>query len=283
MTKHLVPKLLFAIAIMIGCKQPVEQLVAVGGHKFLPVTTNDSSFPYFPLKDKMPKRDSFNNSFYAPAFLSVFEEPNISLRPATSPVYRFIFQCQTSPAYIVNITEDAIIIKEGKQVSYLTAINTLSNPKDDSLLGIFKSKYPIKMNDSSLNDNARRNLDSLISIYPELLSKSYYDSLIHEAYLPLAKPFKYKAERKPIKHEEFIELQNLFIRHGYWSMPFNIRCENPPNDGCTFSLEANNVSNYNIVKAGNCNDQPTGFDSICHAIINAAGLTGKILIKSGQK
>lgn len=278
------PLILLLLAIFaFGCGEQAEQYdyTVTGGHKFLTEITADSTFPYHPLKGKMPRRDSFNNAFYAAAFIDAFEEPNISLRPTANPVFRFIYQCTSNPAYVITISKNEIIIKEGQQLHYLSTKDTLMGAKDDSLLDIFKKRFPIKQGDTTLNTAERNNLDSLVNIYPELLRASYYDSLIRRAYSPLASPFKYKASKKAITEKEFYALFKLINQHGYWKMPYNIRCDNPPTDGCVFSLEGNSATQYNFVKSGTCGGAPLAFDSICHAITKAAGLTGKIKVKEG--
>ena len=254
-----------------------------GGYDFAQIINNrDSTFPFYPLKGKIHPSDSFNYAFLGSIFLKEFNEPNISLRSSPVPVFRFVYECWTQPAVIITFTKNEITIKEGLQVNYLQTSDSALSETEEMLLDIFRRRFPIVKNDTTvLNQNARRQLDSFINLYPLLLNPSYYNTLMQKKYISLKKPFKYSITKIAIAEKKYFELTDLINKLGYWKMPFETPCNDLLSDGFGFYLEANFRNKYNIVRSGSCGDGANAFDSICNAIIVAAHCNRKYLTNIG--
>src|SRR4029079_3662600 len=90
----------------------VNIIYPTGGYNFLAPTT-DTAFAEYPLRNIMPKRDSFRIAYYVYYFLKTFNEPNLSLRPSPIPIFRLAYE-DVATLCIVTLTEANIQIKQRK-------------------------------------------------------------------------------------------------------------------------------------------------------------------------
>ena len=114
----------FLCLLFIACNnQPLKNAdyhIPDKGYPFVtPINPKDSSFPFYPVRTILSNSDSTDYAFFAKKLFDSFHEPNISLRPGETPVFRFVYSQWTDFATIVTITPSAIIAKTGDRVDYL--------------------------------------------------------------------------------------------------------------------------------------------------------------------
>jgi len=103
--------LLISVLFLISCKQP--PIFPGGGYEFPSGYTNaDTNYYRFPIKDIVSKKDSFRISEYH-LFYRPFNEPNISIKPLKSPVFRLVYSPALKKPIIIVISERQITVKEG--------------------------------------------------------------------------------------------------------------------------------------------------------------------------
>jgi hypothetical protein len=71
----------------------------------------------------------------------------------------------------------------------------------------------------------KRYYDSLIRVYPQLLSPAYFQYLLKKAIDPHAEPFAYYERIFPITDSQYRYLANLIDSSGYWSLPYTLDCK----------------------------------------------------------
>jgi hypothetical protein len=93
-----------------------------GGYPY-PVCINDrdTGFYYLSLKDKMTKRDSFRHSWDSLLF-KVYNEPNLSLKAMSSPVFRLYFTGHGQGSLVITLTPNQLTVKRHDQghFAYMT-------------------------------------------------------------------------------------------------------------------------------------------------------------------
>jgi len=249
-----------------------------GGYDFAEqINHKDSSFPFHPVRSLESIRDSTFDAFYTKKLLEVFDEPNISLRPAAKPVFRILFSCGTCITYFIRIDEDRIIIKKGLRVDYLHKADKSLSEQEQQHLEILESGVPLsKRMAKARGPLQKKYFDSLTKHYPELFTEAYYNYLMEKSFIPLDKPFTYSTNIVSIRRSHFANIIKELTNAGYWKMPLRLDCNNPVNDGYQFLLESNSGRKYNIVEFGFCGDESTHFKMVCKALIKLAGLSNEI-------
>jgi hypothetical protein len=107
--RHLLPILLLAACHPRDSYPP-------GGYPYPEhVADKDTNFYYYPVKDKMPRRDSFRHSGDYLLF-QVYNEPNLSLKPSPSPLFRFFYSGYTQGSLIIVLSQNSLIVKRHKEV-----------------------------------------------------------------------------------------------------------------------------------------------------------------------
>lgn len=248
------------------------------------VEDKDTSFFCYPIKSLESSRDSMNDSFWGHKLLSAYNEPNISIRPLKKPIFRFSYEPSTSPAYIITLTEGSIIIKKGSRTNYLNVDRTKLTELENLHYDILENNYPIIKNNKEGKKRYRQHyLDSVIKVYPQLLDPAYFPSLLNKTIIPNETPFTYTTRKISISRFDYNKLVDLINTSGYWKLPINNRCGNPPNDGFSFTLEANNGEKYNIVKSGSCLDESTNFTKACQELLKYARVADEIWVDTSDR
>jgi hypothetical protein len=248
-----------------------------GGYNFAKeVNIKDSSFPFYPIRSKETVYDSTHDAFYTKKLLEAFDESNISLRPEDGPVFRIVFSQWTSPTYFIKIDQNKILIKKGLRVDYLHKDEGRLSELEKMHLEILEFGIPISRRIKESGPLGKRYFDSLVTLYPELLKEEYYSYLMEKAFTPLDKPFTYSTETISISDSKFIEIVEKLKRSGYWTLPFELGCNNSPTDGYQCIVESNCGGKYNIVKFNSCLDEPSAFKIACREIIELMGLSNEV-------
>lgn len=251
-----------------------------GGYPYpIDLNGNDTQDYFYPLKEKITRRDSVRNILSFDFWQST-HEPNLSLKPLPTDVFRFCYQEALNPTiYIIRIMPTSAVVRIGtptKDYQYEPDSNRLT-PIDRRLIRILDWSYPI--DDKSWKNSKREHfLDSMGKLYPQLYSPSYYIATFKKEY-PQSKPsFAFTSRTIPLQPVEFQHFVSLINESGYWKLPYKIPCSDPPFDGWGYSLEANTAHQYNFVGAGSCDPDTGSFAKACQALVNFAGLQKKITI-----
>jgi hypothetical protein len=270
--------LLIPLFTIISCDDD-EIVYPDGGYDYPRyVEVKDTTFYFYPLKDILSTKDSFEaaNSY---SFLQGFNEYNLSLRPNDKPVFRLTYYGY--PTAIITLLSDEIIVKEFTSGALYQLPDTikLSNreKKDFDILERF---FPL--NDTSYKKWKKIYLDSLSKANPELLDPNYYKYLLEKTGVYKGK-FEYSSKKIPITKKTFDYLVNQINRSGFWQLPFENWCDNIPTDVDAFVLEANTSKKYNVVNSLSCPDDSTKYTKACQELIKYAQMDNAIkLIWDGR-
>jgi hypothetical protein len=242
------------------------------------LTGKDTQFYCYPVKDKETRRDSILDALNY-VFWQSADEPNLSLRPMPTDVFRFVYSEALNPTtYIIRLTPTGLVVKTAtptEEFDRLPDTNRLT-PLDRLLIRILESNYPI--DDTGLHRSPwkRHYLDSMGRLYPQLYSTEYYLSVRNKEYPHLKPWFNFTSRTIILKPGEFERLVSVINKSGFWELPYEMPCQDRPMDGWGYSLEANTAMRYNYVGAGSCVPDTGSFTKACQTLVNFAGLERKI-------
>ncbi len=245
------------------------------------IADSDTNRYHYPLRDTTSKRDAFYER-YEYLFYQPFNEPNLSLRPQSQEVFRFIYSGAFGNSIIINLTENSIVIKKGNPASLYSEDTSRLSAIENLHLRILRRYFPV---DDTTGKNPRRRhyLDSIVRIYPQLLNPAYYHQLYEKVMVKSNDPFHYKETKIPITEKQYTSVVEQINASGFWTMPHHNTCEYPPSDCGGFELEANTKTKYQTVGKTDCPDDTTRFNKACQSLVDLAGLNKKIqLIWSGE-
>jgi hypothetical protein len=241
------------------------------------IANSDTNFYYYPLKDIEPIKAAFQDS-YAYLFYQPFNEPNLSIKPQKHETFRLTYSPVFGKSIIISLTEDSVVVKKGsphiiynEDTSQLTEIEKFH-------LNLLKRRFPIDT--TGKKPNVKHYLDSLTRLYPELLDPAYYHKLYEKTIARSGENFAYSKIKIPITKKQFDSIVAQINSSGYWTLPYNIECDDPPMDGYGFTLEANTKEKYKIVSAIGCPSDTTMFPKICQKIVELASMDKELKLDS---
>jgi hypothetical protein len=211
------------------------------------ISANDSNFYFYGIKDLQKPADSLRDAFFGQKMFKAFNEPNLSVKPFAKVTFRLTSEWESMIDYVITIIQDSIIVKKRTKTSYVYKDNM--SQLERSHIDILFMNYPLIKNNRNIKEFKRRYLDSLIEIYPELLNRNYYRTLLDKMYIPYDSLFSYSITKLPISESQYSELINLINSSGYWKMPYHFDCHDRAMDGSIDILEANTGNKYNVVKS----------------------------------
>jgi len=203
------------LLLFITCKQS-DIVYPEGGYNYpTNVSDKDTTFYSYPLKDLSPPFDSMQN-FETYFLLRLFDEPNLSLKPQKTTVFRFTY-IGWGYSTIINLTPSEIIVKKQTKFRYPLFDKEKLNEKEKEDFGYFEflAEYAI---DSFQKKLYQHLADSLISLKPYLLDINYYRELQNKSTDARDVRLEYSVKRIPIAVETFSKLIALINKSGYWQM-----------------------------------------------------------------
>jgi hypothetical protein len=242
-------------------------------------TGKDTELYYYPIKDKESRKDSMWDAKTYQDWLTI-GEPNLSLRPMQSDVFRFIYgEALDQTIYIIRMTPVELLVRIGtptEECPTFADTNRL-DPLERHLIRILDKNYPLDEKQPHRSALKQHYLDSMGHLYPQLYDPAYYIALRNKAY-PHIKPwYTFSSKTIRLSPHDFVHLISVINASGFWHLPYNMPCQFRPMDGWGYSLEANTSSRYNYVSAAMCGDSTTSaFDSACQELVRYAGLEKKI-------
>ncbi len=244
------------------------------------VSNADTNYYYYAIKDILPKRDAFRYA-YAYLFFQPFDEPNLSIKPQKKETFRLTYFATMDSCVVITLTENQIIVKKGSpNILYGEDTSRLTN-MEKFHLNLLEKRFPIDT--IGKTPFVKQYLDSLTKLYPQLLDARYYHKLYDKRISSTGEVFTYSITKLNLTKQQYSSLVQEINSSGFWSMEYNVECENQPMDAYGFTLEANTKKKYKIVTAGACPDDTTKFTKACQKIIDFAKLDKEIkLIWSGK-
>lgn len=241
---------------------------------------NDSAFPFYPVRRILSNFDSTYNAFYVSELLEAFNEPNISLRPGTNPVFRLLYNPWTDTACIVTITPTSIIAKTGDRVDYLHYEEKKLSEKELLHYNLFEFGFPVSKRLGKGSLQQRRSLDSLIKLYPELDSPEYYYNIMNKALLPLNKPYTYTTKTISLAEGNFQVIIDKLTKAGFWTLNVEEPCEAVATDGAKYFLEFCSDRKYVFMSflSGCSNDKITNLQLAIREILKKYDLNRQFKI-----
>ena len=250
----------------------------IGGYNYTEsINDKDTNFYCLPVKDLISTQDSFSVAYYEAHWYTAFNEPNLSLKPQSKSVFRFMYfdgALSSMKPILIKLTSEEILVKQG--------ISGYLNPEHDTTKLNKLERYHFNilewnfyLYDTIYYSRLVKYYNSEIKRYPELLDPTYYRYLLDKSAV-FKEPFTYKEERIPISRNIYIHLITLINESGYWKLPFEYICSNMPMDAASFSLEANTPKKYNIVRSASCSDDTSKFVKACQELIKYSNLENKI-------
>ena len=243
------------------------------------VEAKDTTFYFYPLKDILSTKDSFEteNSY---SFLQGFNEYNLSLRPNDKPLFRLTYY--GDPTAIITLSPHEIIVKEFISGGWYQSPDTTKlSGREKKHFDILERFFPL--NDTTYKKWRKIYLDSLSKANPELLDPNYYKFLLERTGVFSKDKFEYSSKKILINKKTFTYLVNQINRSGYWQLPFDNSCVNIPTDAFGFIFEANTPKKYNVVNSLSCPDDSTKYTKACQELIKYAQMDSVInLIWDGR-
>ena len=231
----------------------------------------DTDYYFLPIRKLVPRKDSllYVNSNYE---YQMFREPNLSIRYMGQEEYRLTYDAALSYPTIIVLTPGKIVVKhETKGLPYFPINENLLDSLERFHFRILQRRFPLDEYKGRIE--RKRYYDSLIEVYPQLLSPAYFQYLIKKAVDPHAEPFAYYERIYTITETQYRYLTNLIDSSGYWSLPYTLDCkpENMTADGDGFTLEANTRDRYNIVSRPGCaGDYGLALAKACQQLVKYA-------------
>jgi len=250
-----------------------------GGYE-IPKHVDDKyiNVPCYPVMNMLDPWDSMNKVFWGYRILTAFNEPNISIKPSEKPILRLIYNDFTT-CFIITLNQDKIIVKNGNLVNYMQYDDSILTDLEKEHFGILELNFPLTKTNMKNKSKFRQHLvDSLIKHFPILLDPKYYRYLLDKYYVVKKRPFVFITNKISISKYQYRKIIRLINESGYWRLPINNNCSNPPTDGFTFILEANTGLKYNFVESGMCFDHSTNFTKACQELIKCAKVDNQILV-----
>lgn len=240
-----------------------------GGNRF-----PEGGYPYpAPYADN--RQDSFLQNWYRPLFYSAWNEPDLTRQPAATVTIRLLYQTVFGHTVLITLTADSLVVKKS------TESNGVPNPDMNQLTR--KEQYHYRVlrylppdDGTSSGGAGKRQMDSLIKIYPQLADTGYFKYLLRKSLKTGMPPFRYNKQTRLLPSGVFSTLLRLINRSGFWALPRHIACDKDYVDGWGVLLEINTPKKYKSVSLAVCTEKAPEFIEACKAIINTAGLGGEI-------
>jgi len=257
-----------------GCETAIHY--PEGGYDY-PKHVEDTNYYFYPLKSLFSERDSFRAA-YNYIYYQAFNEPNLSLKPAGEDIFRLSYEGFKDSPMIIILTKGKIVAKRGTFEEIDKEDTNRLSQIENFHYRILHHSFPLQNRNYGGNYQLKKNRDSLIKLYPQLLDPAYFKYLIKKITVPNTH-YKYTFIERSIPYSEYYRLVLLINETGYWKMPFSLPCEQESTDGFGFSLEANTAKKYNFVGYGSCGNidsMQKKFSAACQQIIKCAGLNNSI-------
>lgn len=247
------------------------------------VADNDTNFYFYPIRNKIPRTDSFHDAL---AFMSYrdLDEPNLSIIPMAEDEFRLTYQPALGPGpLVIVLTKDSIIAKQGSLTDeYIRLYEGVQlDSLEQQLVKLLDYNYPL--DDTSVHHSPRRRhyLDSMGRRYPRLYDPAYYRFLLDKEFAHSKPLFTYTRKSIRINQEDYDHFVSLLNASGYWQLPISMPSLEAGFDGWGYTLEANTALQYNNVSDGNGGAETSQFARACQMLIDLAGLEKKIKIYYG--
>ncbi|MEO7310594.1 MAG: hypothetical protein ABIX01_09360 [Chitinophagaceae bacterium] len=267
----------FLLILLLSCHSSI--VYPPGGYDYPKnVRAEDTNFYYLPIKDIESKRYAFENSYHF-LFYRSFNEPNLSLKPLETEVFRFTFISVSDDIFIITLRENALTVKAGNMDDVYTydSKQGLLTEEQKLQLGFLNSNYPIDT--AAIDSSKSRYRYYMVKQYPQLLDPGYYKMLKDKTLIMNPNSVMYTTSEKRISVGTYYSLVKQINKSGYWKMPIG-----PEEiDGCyeqgggVFHMEANTKTKYKYVEDRTCPDT-TRFRKACQALIDEAELGEKIKV-----
>jgi hypothetical protein len=244
-----------------------------GGYDYVAkINKEDSSFWYLPAKDSMPSEDSFLVAYHLPILSKAFNEPNVSLGPAPSEIFRFYFSGLGGEEIFITLTRNEIIIKQGKAGELYVYDPSQLTEQESILMNLLDRHFPIHKKNHSAK--RQRFLDSMVAIHPQLLDAKYYARLCDKVYRPGKNPFTFSTKKSRIATSTFKRWVDTLNASGYWNYPYDHKCVGSGSSThvAGYILEANTSHKYNVVRNHTCPCDTSAYVRACTQLATLAGM-----------
>lgn len=252
----------------------------MGGYPY-PEKTDSTANRYYsyPLREKSSRKDSFRHAFDY-LYFEAFNEPNLSIKPMPKEMFRLYFQGFKSLPVCITLSEQKIVIKKGNRGYFFEneQDTTQLSSIETKLLFLLNRRFPLDEYKSHERTSPKviSYIDSMASLYPQLLDPQYYFTLVLKAINPGVNPFTYSTRTISISKKDYRDLINTIDSSGYWNLPYKLKCDAAVADGHTIILEANTKSKYNRVIAHSCPNDTSKFIKACQKLVNYAQMNKDI-------
>lgn len=257
---------------ILNCNNPIKY--PEGGFAYPEhIADDDTNFYFYPLKDSMSEREAFFEGYKYLSY-QFFNEPNLSIKPQPEETFRFTYS-DLFESDIIILREDSLIVKKGNPISVYTRDTSHLSAIEKLHLEVLETNFPLQ-DTSKKSPRRKRYLDSMITLYSNLLDAAYYHKLYDKTIVQNQKQYGYQVTKIQLSTYQY----SSFIRHltasGFWRLPYFIKCGNLHKIANSFTLEANTKTKYKMVEAISCANDTTSFTEVCQNLLDMAGLDKKL-------
>lgn len=265
--------LLIAFLFITGCQNGIKY--PDGGYDYPKnISPKDTNFYYYQIKH-IPSEVNKLGRDYQFLFYRPFNEPNLSIAAQKKETFRLTCSSPHGQSIIINVTEDSLIIKRGYPPSNVYAHYSNLTKLEEYHLYLFHKFFPIDT--ANKTHQHYKYFDSLVKLYPEILSKDYYNKILDKTIMTSGEKFEYETTRLAITANQFTTLVKQINNSGFWSLPHRAECDEQSADGESFTLEANTRKKYKFVnRSVGCPSETSNFPKICQIIIKLSKLNKEI-------
>ena len=265
---------LISIAVLFVCCKSQTKFPDGGFDYPLDLSSNDTNHYFYQLKDSgyLLDRMRYRSAYqvYVP-----FDEPNLSIKPQPQETFRLFYSEAFGDCVVLTLTQDLINVKKGDPMEVFLEDTSKLTPIENFHLK-FKTRFPFDTTKLRI-PHAKKYFDSLIKLYPQLLDPTYYSKLYDKSIVRSQKKLNYSVAKINLTRQQYNSLIQEINSSGFWSLPYEVKCEATPTDGFGFTLEANTHEKYKVVSIGVCGENNASkFTKACQKLIQFAKLDKEI-------
>jgi len=244
------------------------------------VNAKDTNFYYYPYRNALNRKDSFDYGRDC-LFFQNFNEPNLSLRGQGEDVFRLTYSGFGTKSFIILLRKNKISIKSGDAAALYEWGKENLLPSERKQLQVLENHFPL--DDPQRNSFMQHIVDSMLKTEPRLLDPNYYLMLEKKDHQRNAHPPLDSSTNIPITENTFNEIVSGINASGFWSLPFLIKCDEYPTDGDGFMLEASTKTKYKVVHVHGCSPgDTTRLAKACQKLVEFVHLEKEVRCFSGN-
>lgn len=210
----------------------------------IPRSQKDSANYFLPVNDYMFDSVSLYNSN---ALMMAFKEPNISLSGSDKPIVRIVLEdIKKYGRSVIRIQDGILHIKKHMSGDWTPQVDPEKLTKEEKS-DYYAMQYKYGLYNRVISDRLKHQFDSILIVRSNLLSRSYFDSLIKKATRDVN--FRFNEDSITLSKNELITLFQLMNETDILQQPiFEENNNSEYFDVGGYYIEVNTKNKYSLVQ-----------------------------------